>query len=193
MLGEATTTLKSPLLIVSKLVPHSENNQTPTGLKPWKNLNPLLYKIWTLFLFETLGMRLWVWPLEQTPVWWLKPIPSLNALTQPIWCCGLDSGSAVGEEPFACHAEPLCWLASGRSRLSAWRLVALHLPADGDTWHQRHHPGRRERRSRGREHHAAPWARHSGEDGGGAREERRRRHGPTPSFASVPPLPSPPP
>ena len=77
MQGEPTTTLKSPLLIVNKLVPHSENNQTPTGLKPWKNLNPFLYKIWTLFLFKTLGMRLWIWPLEQTPVWWLKPIPSL--------------------------------------------------------------------------------------------------------------------
>lgn len=92
MQGEPTTPLKSLLLIVNKLVPHSENNQTPTGLKPWKNLNPFLYKIWTLFLFETLGMRLWVWPLEQTPVWWLKPIPSLNGLTQPIWCCRLDSG-----------------------------------------------------------------------------------------------------
>ena len=94
MQGEPTTPLKSPLLMVNKLVPHSENNQTPTGLKPWKNLNPFLYKIWTLFLFETLGMRLWVWPLEQTPVWWLKPIPSLNGLTQPIsiWCCRLDSG-----------------------------------------------------------------------------------------------------
>ena len=55
MQGEPTTPLKSPLLIVNKLVPHSENNQTPTGLKPWKNLNPL---IWTLFLFKTLGMRL---------------------------------------------------------------------------------------------------------------------------------------
>ena len=84
MQGEPTTPLKSPLLIVNKLVPHSENNQTPTGLKPWKNLNPFLYKIWTLFLFKTLGMRLWVWPLEQTPVWWLRPIPSLNGLTQPI-------------------------------------------------------------------------------------------------------------
>ena len=94
MQGEPTTPLKSPLLIVNKLVPHSENNQTPTGLKPWKNLNPFLYKIWTLFLFKTLGMRLWVWPLEQTAVWWLKPIPSLNGLTQPIsiWCCRLDSG-----------------------------------------------------------------------------------------------------
>lgn len=45
MQGEPTTPLKSPLLIVNKLVPHSENNQTPTGLKPWKNLNPFLYKI----------------------------------------------------------------------------------------------------------------------------------------------------
>ena len=51
-----------------------------------------MYKIWPLFLFETLGVRLWVWPLEQTPIWWLKPIPSLNALTQPIWYCGLHSG-----------------------------------------------------------------------------------------------------
>ena len=58
MQGEPTTPLNSPLLIVNKLVPHSENNQTPTGLKPWKNVNPLLYKIWTLFLFKTLRMRL---------------------------------------------------------------------------------------------------------------------------------------
>ena len=80
---------------MNKLVPHSENNQTPTGLKPWKNLNPFLYKIWTLFLFETLGMRLWVWPLEQTPVWWLKSIPSLNGLTQPIMVLSIGFRVAV--------------------------------------------------------------------------------------------------